>query len=182
MTVSPTTLFIFPPLSVFPLQWTATSAPLVSVSAWFVFVDSKPSIFDLPVGLPVLLHGHLPVVPPVVGGELGHFLLDLRLGGEEAARLTEDVGLLVSQSQDVTLHGLRVALLLQTLLHPAVVERVVPLVPRGELRDELQSDHGLAGGLQFLEQSPQLGSPRTAPLALLASLACFQFSQLHLLL
>ena len=47
---------------------------------------------------------------------------------------------------------------------------------------ELQANNRLAGGLQLLEESPQLWSLRNAPLALLLSLAPFKFSDLHLLL
>ena len=107
-------------------------------------------------GLPVLLYVDLPVVSPVVRGELGHFLLGLSLCGEVAAGLTVHVGLLVSQCQDVSLHGLGVPLLLQAVLHTAVVERIIPLIPSGELSDELQANNRLAGGLQLLEESSQL--------------------------
>ena len=122
-------------------------------------------------GLSVLLNFHLPVVSPVVGGELGHLLLDLSLGGEVAASLPHHEGLLVAEGEDMTLHGLGVPLLIPTLLHAAVIERIVPLVPGGELRDELQPDHRLAGGLQLLEEGPQLWSLGTAAsLVLLAPL------------
>ena len=62
----------------------------------------------------------------------------------------------MSQCEDVTLHILGVTLLLQTLSHAAVIERVVPLISCRELGDELQANHRLAGRLQLLEESPHL--------------------------